>query len=86
MQISRVKDNIVTQKGRSDQNLAEAISLGIDQIIQAVTPLIEAYQVSEQQRKEAESTLETIYRNHPETRPEKLKTPKKENPPISQSE
>jgi len=54
----QIKDNIVTKKGRSEQAVAEAISYGFEQIIQALTPWMTDYQVLQQKIVELEKKVE----------------------------
>jgi len=47
-QLNVIKDKMIVQKGRSDQNVAEAIAGGINEIIQLITPWVTDYQVLQQ--------------------------------------
>lgn len=72
MQLSRIKDSIVVEKGRSDQNVAEAVSKGIDQIADLLTPFVGGYQQLHNENEELKKKLEKY-------EPKKIKTPAKKD-------
>lgn len=83
VQINQIKDQMIVQKGRSDQNLAEALSGGINDIIQLITPWVTDYQVLQQKIDALQTRVDKYEPKKIET-PEKETTPKPKNPKSQQ--